>query len=203
MATPLIPLSADYSYWRRILRYLRMEITFISHHLVRNIIAGSGLVPMPVRATIWRLSGLKIRTVNVREGCLIHNSYLDVGREVLVGRGCFFEGSGRIVLADKCWIGPECAFITSHHDYSFANSQLVRGSAESKGIHLGARVWAGARVTFLPGAFVEDDVIIAAGSIVRGRCKAGWVYGGTPARPLFEIPSQDATEARDQLQTAG
>lgn len=192
MPTPLIPLPRDSALWRRIMRFARIEITFISHHLVRNVIAGSGLMPMPIRAAIWRMSGLRIQTMNIREGCLVHNSYLVAGRRVLIGRGCVFEGSGEVTLADDCWLGPECSFVTSHHDYRRSGHRLVRGCAQSRPVSIGARVWAGARVTFLPGAVVEDDVILAAGSVVTGRCRSGWVYGGVPARQLFEIPSDDA-----------
>ncbi len=43
------------------------------------------------------------------------------------------------------------------------------------------RVWIGARATILPGAVIEDDVIVASGAVVTGRCLSGGVYGGVPA----------------------
>jgi acetyltransferase-like isoleucine patch superfamily enzyme len=147
----------------------------------RNKIAGSSLMPRGLRWLLYRFSGLRIDTPKVREGCLMENSYLDVGYGSSISRGCYFEGSGRISIGARTSIGPECAFLTSHHKRDSDGNVL---SPEFRPIVIGSRVWLGARVTVLPGAIVEDGCTIAAGAVVTGRCRGNTVYGGVPARPL-------------------
>jgi acetyltransferase-like isoleucine patch superfamily enzyme len=147
----------------------------------RNKIAGSSLMPRALRWLLYRVSGLRIDTPKVREGCLMENSYLEVGYGSSISRGCYFEGSGRISIGTRTSIGPECAFLTSHHDRDADGNVRSPGS---RPIAIGSRVWLGARVTVLPGAVVEDGCTIAAGAVVTGRCRGDTVYGGVPAMPL-------------------
>jgi acetyltransferase-like isoleucine patch superfamily enzyme len=147
----------------------------------RNKIAGSSLMPRALRWLLYRFSGLRIDTPKVREGCLMENSYLEVGHGSSISRGCYFEGSGRISVGARTSIGPDCAFLTSHHDRD-ADGNLL--PPVSRPIAIGSRVWLGARVTVLPGAVVEDGCTVAAGAVVTGRCRGDTVYGGIPARPL-------------------
>ena len=63
-------------------------------------------------------------------------------------------------------------------------------------------VWIGANVTILAGSEIEPNVIVAAGAVVRGRVKEGFIYGGIPARPLTNIQkeiSSDVEELRNRI----
>jgi acetyltransferase-like isoleucine patch superfamily enzyme len=46
----------------------------------------------------------------------------------------------------------------------------------------------GSRSTFLPGSSTDDDVVVAAGSVVHGHLEHGWIYGGVPAKKIKPIP---------------
>jgi maltose O-acetyltransferase len=91
-------------------------------------------------------------------------------------------------------VGPECAFLTSHHNITMPHGRLVIGRPVFRDITIGARVWIGFRSTFLPGSSVEDDVVIAAGAVVSGHLSRGWIYGGVPARKIR--PIQEASTDR-------
>lgn len=175
---------------RFLLRSLREDAVTIRNQFVRNSIAGSVIVPRVLRWLIYRVSGLHIDTPKVREECRMNNSFLSIASGASVNRACYFEGSGAISIGARSSIGPECAFITSYHRRRDDGTLL---GPVNLPISIGSRVWVGARATFLPGAVVEDDCVIAAGAVVSGRCLADRVYGGVPARFLHERRPAEAT----------
>jgi len=51
-------------------------------------------------------------------------------------------------------------------------------------IKVGSNVFIGAKCTILPNTIIEDDVIVGAGSIVKGRLIRGHVYAGVPVKKI-------------------
>jgi maltose O-acetyltransferase len=150
--------------------------------IVRNHIAGSVLVPRVLRTVLYRLMGLKVHTFNIREGQIIENDNIIIGTGTFVNRGCSFEGSGLISIGAGCQLGPESMFITSAHQRRADGT--VNDAPTYGDILVEDGAWIGARCIILPGAVIEQNTIIAAGALVRGRCLAGKSYGGVPARLL-------------------
>jgi maltose O-acetyltransferase len=171
---------------------VRRDLSLAVLLFFRNSVAGSALVPQIVRTMLYRLSGLDIRSFNVREGQVIDNSNIHIGDHTFVNRHCSFEGHGSIYIGDDCKLGPEIAFITSSHD------RLPDGTIDNVFIPGEIRVedgaWIGARSVILPGSVIERDCIIAAGAVVRGRCLAGQAYGGVPARLLESSRLEGSSE---------
>lgn len=167
------------SYASLLWRSLKEDAGLLVSQGIRNSIAGSLLVPRVVRWLIYRLSGLEIDTFKVREECRINNNHVAVGAGTALSRACYFEGNGAIRIGRDASIGPECAFITSVHDWD-ENGELSH--SRYLPIAIGDRVWFGARVLVLPGAVVGDDAVVGAGAVVRGSLKSGGVYAGVPAR---------------------
>jgi maltose O-acetyltransferase len=167
---------------QRVMDSIRRDLVFAWWSILRNTIAGSVFVPQVLRTVLYRSSGLAIRSFNIREGQVIDNRRLGIGEGTFVNRGCSFEGEGRIDIGADCQIGPETIFITSNHE------RRADGTIDTRPTYLdikvGDRAWIGARAVILPGAVVEEDCVIAAGAVVRGRCLAGRTYGGVPARLL-------------------
>lgn len=54
-------------------------------------------------------------------------------------------------------------------------------------IKIGNNVWIGANSIILPGVVVEDNVVIAAGSVVTKSLDSGYIYGGVPAKLIKKI----------------
>jgi maltose O-acetyltransferase len=182
---------------RDILAAAWMEVGRIRNHFFRTTLAGSPFIPYFFRWGLYRIMGLRIYTPYVREQCVMHNRYLEIGPKAFVNRGCLFEGSGRIVIGERARIGPQCTFLTSHHDVAMIDDQLAIASPMARDIVIGARVWVGGRTTFLPGSSVEDDVVIAAGAVVSGHLTKGWIYGGIPAKRIRIV--QDSLPSRSSL----
>lgn len=61
------------------------------------------------------------------------------------------------------------------------------------GCTIGNRVLVGMKATVMDGAIVEDEVVIGAGSLVPPgkRLQSGFVYAGSPAKPLRPLTEQE------------
>lgn len=57
-------------------------------------------------------------------------------------------------------------------------------------IYIGNNVFIGMRSIVLPGSVIGDNVVIGAGSIVRGRLESGFVYAGNPVKKIAPISYQ-------------
>lgn len=80
------------------------------------------------------------------------------------------------------------------HDYSIRNAvNAFEENAENnkykflKPITIGDNCFVGARAVILPGTEIGDDVIIGAGSVVKGRIPSKTVWGGAPAHQLCTL----------------
>ncbi len=85
------------------------------------------------------------------------------------------DGNALIDIGENCQIGPFCKFESTNH----------RGKKdEFLSIIIGRNVWLGVGCIILPGAKIEDNIIIAAGSVVKGNIKGGKIWGGIPAKKI-------------------
>lgn len=70
-----------------------------------------------------------------------------------------------------------------------------------KKIIIGNNVWIGINVTILSGTKIGDNVIIGAGSIVRGELKPNSVYAGVPVRYICSIEEYKEKNSRYFINT--
>jgi maltose O-acetyltransferase len=166
---------------------LNVDAHVALRNLRRNSIATSSVVPRVVRFLLYRLAGLRIETPHIGPHCYVEDVDLHVKPGTFINRGCYFEGAGVVEIGRDCLIGPECAFLTSRHDISEAAT--VARSATHLAITIGDHVFIGARALILPGAVIENDVIVGAGAVVTGRCLTGGFYAGVPARLVTTVES--------------
>tara|TARA_B100000530_G_C15839295_1_gene440674 strand:- start:500 stop:1009 length:510 start_codon:yes stop_codon:yes gene_type:complete len=54
-------------------------------------------------------------------------------------------------------------------------------------IKIESNIFIGHKSIILPGAYIESNVIIGAGSVVKGRLLTNTVYAGVPAKPICTI----------------
>ncbi len=86
--------------------------------------------------------------------CLIADNRLEIGDNVAIGPCCMFSCHGNGI--------PEASIDVSFSDY------YVDGD-----IRIGDNV--------LIGAVIKDNVVVGAGSMVKGQLESGWLYAGIPA----------------------
>lgn len=107
-----------------------------------------------------------------------------------------------IEIGDYVKIAADCSIL--QHDYSWSVLQHMTGEVLGScgKVHIGNNVFLGQRVLVLKGAFIEDNVIIGAGSVVSGHLLSGSIYAGVPAQRLMSIQDFYKKRQSHQLQEA-
>lgn len=156
---------------RRALRWLR-----------RGYLVTSPLLPLAARRTLLRLGGVKLGAmVTGLERCRFQSPQISIGTGCGVNAGCWFEGAGRVEIADNCLIGPEVMILTSIHEI---NEQEIGRMSSYLPVTIGEGCWIGARATIMPGVEIGPGAVVGAGAVVTKNCEPGGVYGGVPARRI-------------------
>lgn len=131
------------------------------------------------------------RNFECGEGCaLYHGTFvlnghgrLLLGRESHLGAFCFVNAQqGTVRIGDHVAIGPGTKLIAYSNHYKAGRK--VTDERTSADITIGNNVFIGANCTLLPGATIEDNVVVGAGSVVRGRLGANAIYAGAPCREI-------------------
>lgn len=113
------------------------------------------------------------------------------GNPQFISSSAQFDTSDTIIIGERCVITQNCYFLT--HDFSYTTGLISIGKIPSKDIcttgkvKLGNNIFIGMNSLILPNTTIEDNVIIGAGSLVKGYIKANGVYAGNPAKYISSI----------------
>ena len=113
---------------------------------------------------------------------------IKIGNRVRIGSRCsLWAGpkNGTIEISDDVLFGPEVMVTAATYRYNDGHPVTDQLMDESD-IFIGKDVWLGTRAVILPGAHIGDGVIIAAGSIVKGKIPPMSIYAGSPAKKVGE-----------------
>jgi acetyltransferase-like isoleucine patch superfamily enzyme len=112
---------------------------------------------------------------------------LTIGNNSACGRYTEFGAAGGIEIGNDVIMGSYISFHSENHNF-LDNSKLIREQGvTSQGIKIGNNVWVGAKVTFLDGAQVGNNCVVAAGAVVNSIFSDNVVIGGIPAKNLKNI----------------
>lgn len=100
--------------------------------------------------------------------------------------GYLLIDNNEIRIGSKVAIGPFCCMICHSNHYT-AGPNGFSDTYIDGDILIGSNVFIGAQVTLLPNTIIEDNVVVGANSVVKGRLESGWVYAGSPARKIKVI----------------
>ncbi|PZP27281.1 MAG: acyltransferase [Roseateles depolymerans] len=137
---------------------------------------GRGAARLGARSVLYR--GVRLLATAGGRFSIGHDSHLAPDAYALIA-------GQSLTIGNDAAIGPGLMVFCESNDTgadSLFRLQYRRGP-----VSIGHNVFIGARVTLLPGAVIEDHVVVAAHSVVAGRLASGWLYGGAPARPLKPI----------------
>lgn len=109
---------------------------------------------------------------------------IEIGDRVVIGRGSHIVGHDRIVIEDDVYTGPYVYITDQNHTYRDPDLPIGRQWPTDDPVRIGAGSWLGTNVVVLPGADIGRNVVVAAGSIVRGSIPDHSVIAGSPARVI-------------------
>lgn len=134
----------------------------------------------------------------------------EIGNFTIVGRG--------VAVENYCKVGAHCkletnAYITAYSelgDYVFVapmvttsnDNYMARGKERFKyfkgvTVKKGGRI--GANATILPGKVIEDEGVVAAGSVLTKNVPARKIYLGVPAKYFKDVPEEQLLENQEDF----
>jgi acetyltransferase-like isoleucine patch superfamily enzyme len=112
---------------------------------------------------------------------------LKVGDRCVIGRGSHIVAHERVELGDDVWTGPYIYITDQNHGYEDPDTPIGKQFPVNRPVSIGAGSWLGAGVIILPGTTIGRNVVVAAGSVVRGTIPDHSVVAGVPAKVVREL----------------
>jgi acetyltransferase-like isoleucine patch superfamily enzyme len=107
---------------------------------------------------------------------------LRIGDRCVIGRGSHIVAHYSLVIGDDVFTGPYVYITDQNHGYADPEVPIGRQMPLNAAVRIGSGSWIGAGAVVLPGADIGRNVVIAAGSVVRGTVPDRCVAAGVPAR---------------------
>ena len=107
---------------------------------------------------------------------------LRLGNRCVIGRGSHIVAHHSLVIEDDVFTGPYVYITDQNHEYADPDVPIGRQMPRNAAVRIGSGSWLGAGAVVLPGASIGRNVVIAAGSVVRGTVPDQSVAAGVPAR---------------------
>jgi acetyltransferase-like isoleucine patch superfamily enzyme len=107
---------------------------------------------------------------------------LRVGNGCVIGRGSHIVAHHSIEIGDDVFTGPYVYITDQNHKYEDIGTPIGRQWPVNSAVRIGAGSWLGTGAVILPGAMIGRNVVIAAGSVVRGTVPDNCVVAGVPAK---------------------
>jgi acetyltransferase-like isoleucine patch superfamily enzyme len=105
-----------------------------------------------------------------------------IGNGCVIGRGSHIVAHYSIVIGDDVFTGPNVYITDQNHGYADPDVPIGRQWPINAAVTIGQGSWLGAGAIILPGASIGRNVVVAAGSVVRGRIPDRCVVAGVPAK---------------------
>ena len=107
-----------------------------------------------------------------------------------------------VKIGDNCIITTGVTILT--HDYSTFVICRKNGKLLGSGspVNIGNNVFVGMNSTILKGTSIGDNVIIGAGSLVKGELESNSVYAGIPAKKVCSLEEYEHKLGAKQIEEA-
>lgn len=112
---------------------------------------------------------------------------MSMGANCSVGDFSFFGCAGGIKIGDNVIMGQYVSFHSENHNFTSSKKLIREQGVTNKGIVLGHNIWVGSKVTFLDGAALGGNNVVAAGAVVKDKFPKNVLIGGVPARILKHL----------------
>jgi carbonic anhydrase/acetyltransferase-like protein (isoleucine patch superfamily) len=116
---------------------------------------------------------------------------LRIGDRCVIGRGSHLVAHHSITIGDDVYAGPYVYITDQNHSYDDPGRPIGRQWPANAAVTIGSGSWLGTGVIVLPGTVLGRNVVVAAGSVVRGAVPDCCVIAGVPARVVREYVTGD------------
>jgi maltose O-acetyltransferase len=165
---------------------LREDVLSAGEYALCTLLLGTPFLPRAVRRLVLVAGGADVRSSPGMSMSLTGSPRnLTMGVGVFCNRNVTIEAVAPVRIGSHSALGPQVLVVTSHH--ALGDDGVWNEHATGRPVDIGERVWIGARAVVLPGAVIEDDVVVAAGAVVSGRLTSHGLYAGVPAKRIREL----------------
>lgn len=112
---------------------------------------------------------------------------LVIGDRCVIGARATITAHESITLGHDVWLGQNVFISDASHGYQDPETPIGRQLGDSHPVSVGAGSWIGHGAILLPGAQIGRQVVVAAGSVVRGRFEDHVVVAGVPAKVVRRL----------------
>src|ERR1022692_3048686 len=112
------------------------------------------------------------------------HSVLRIGDRCVIGRGSHIVAHYSIDIGDDVYTGPYVYITDQNHSYADPELPIGRPWPVNTPVRIGAGTWLGTGGIVLPGSVICTNVVVAAGSVVRGEIGDRCVVAGAPGRVI-------------------
>ncbi|WP_275425768.1 acyltransferase [Nocardioides solisilvae] len=112
---------------------------------------------------------------------------LVIGARCVVGARSTLTAHESIVLGDDVWLGQDVFVSDASHGYQDPETPIGLQLGAHQPVRIGSGTWIGHGAIVLPGAQVGRNVVVGAGSVVRGVVPDHSVVVGAPARVVRRL----------------
>ena len=109
---------------------------------------------------------------------------LVIGDNVGISEFCYFAVRGDISIGDNVIFGPGVKIFSENHSFKLFEKVFRLQEEIRNKVVIGNNDWIGSNSIILPGVTIEDNAVIAAGSVVNKNINNGTLNGGIPAKQI-------------------
>lgn len=154
----------------KIIRLVYNGIRFIGNPAYSNLLAVEPSTRISKSGSAILKIGKRFRArhnveLNVREKAII-----EIGNDVFLNSGCIITAREKVVIGDNTIFGPNV--VVYDNDHKICNGRILDNEFVTEPVVIGSNVWIGAGTIILKGSKIEDNCVIAAGSIVKGKVES-------------------------------
>ncbi len=113
---------------------------------------------------------------------MVTDPVVRIGDRCMIGRGSHIVGHFSVDIGDDVHTGPYIYVTDQNHGYADPDEVVHAQWPSDSPVCIGSGTWIGTGVVILPGTTLGRNVVVGAGSVVRGTFPDCSVIAGVPAR---------------------
>ena len=113
---------------------------------------------------------------------LVSDRIVEIGDNVLIGRGSSIVAHLNVVIEDEVFFGPNVYVTDQNHGFEDLDLPIGRQTMPEEPVRIGWGSWLGTNSVVLPGVTIGRHVAVGAGAVVTTDLPDNCVAVGAPAR---------------------